>query len=61
MTHISTHMGVGVKCPDDEFNEQRILTTPDITLSDHRAVYDANAYVRKGVSHMRTPATAGRG
>ena len=27
--------GVGVKCPDDEINEQRILTAPAITLSDH--------------------------
>src|SRR6218665_1259158 len=33
--------GVGVKCPDDEINEQRILTAPAITLSDHRTVYDA--------------------
>ena len=40
MTHISTHVGLGVKCPDDN-NEQRILTAPAITLSDHRAVYDA--------------------
>ena len=32
--------GVGVKCPDD-INEQRSLTAPAITLSDHRAVYDA--------------------
>ena len=30
-----------VKCPDDEINEQRILSAPAITLSDHRAVYDA--------------------
>ena len=30
--------GVGVKCPDDEINEQRTLRV--ITLSDHRAVYD---------------------
>jgi len=27
--------------PDDEVNEQRILKAPAITLSDHRAVYDA--------------------
>src|SRR6218665_2501357 len=33
--------GVGVKCPDDEINEQRTLKAPAITLSDHRAVYDA--------------------
>ena len=33
--------GVGVKCPDDEVNEQRILTAPAIMLSDHRTVYDA--------------------
>ena len=31
-----------VKCPDD-INEQRILTAPAITLSDHRAVYDAKS------------------
>src|SRR6218665_1688762 len=37
---ISPH-GVGVKCPDDETNEQRILRASAITLSDHRAVYDA--------------------
>ena len=33
--------GRSKKCPDDEINEQRILTAPAITLSDHRAVYDA--------------------
>src|SRR6218665_734674 len=33
-------MGIRVKCPDD-INERRILTAPAITLSDHRAVYDA--------------------
>ena len=41
MTHIINQHGVGVKCPDDEINEQRSLTTPAITLSDHRTVYDA--------------------
>jgi len=33
--------GVEVKCPEDETNEQRILRAPAITLSDHRAMYDA--------------------
>ena len=64
MTHISTHMdGVGVKCLDDEINEQRILTAPAITLSDHRAVYDAKCGrpQRGGVGKMRTPADMGRG
>ena len=38
--HISPH-GVGVKCPDDDINKQHILRAPAITLSGHRAVYDA--------------------
>src|SRR6218665_3970056 len=41
MTHLINQHGVGVKCPDDEINEQSSLTTPAITLSDHRTVYDA--------------------
>ena len=43
MTHIHciNPPGVGVKCPDDEINEQRTLRAPAITLADHRAVYDA--------------------
>src|SRR6218665_1398256 len=50
--HISPH-GREVKCPDDETNEQCILRAPAITLSDHRAVYDANAYIRKGGRKVR--------
>jgi len=38
--HISPH-GVGVKYPNYETNEQCILRAPAITLSDHKAVYDA--------------------
>jgi len=38
--HTSPHR-VGVKCPDDETNEQRVLRASAVTLSDHRAVYDA--------------------
>src|SRR6218665_2369815 len=56
--------GVGVKCPDDEINEQRTLRAPAITLSDHRAVYDAKCgrpQREEGVDQMRTPADRGRG
>ena len=44
-----TLTGVGVKCLDDEINEQRILRAPAITLSDHRAVYDAKCGRLQGV------------
>jgi len=41
---------------------QRILTAPAITLSDHRAVYDAKCgrpQRGRGVGQMRTPADRG--
>ena len=54
--HINPHQ-VGVKCPDD-INEQGILTAPAITLSDHRAVYDAKYERPQGglvkCEHLRT-------
>ena len=41
--------------PDDEINEQRILTATAITLSDHRAVYDAKCgRPQRGIGQMRT-------
>jgi len=51
--------GVGVKCGDDETNEQRILRAPAIALADHRAVYDAKCGHPQGVKllkcgHLRT-------
>ena len=51
--------GVGVKCDDDETNEQRILRAPAIALADHRAVYDAKCGHPQGVKllkcgHLRT-------
>ena len=54
---------VGVKCPDDETNEQHILRAPAITPSDHRAVYEAKCGRphRGGVDQMRTPADRGEG
>ena len=59
--HISPH-GVGVKCLDDETNEQRILRAPAITLSDLRAVYDAKCgHPQRGDDQMQTPADRGRG
>src|SRR6218665_2227520 len=60
MTHIHciNPPGVGVKCPYEEINEQRILRAPAITLSDHRAVYDAKCGRPLGglVGQMRTAA-----
>src|SRR6218665_1585496 len=64
--HTSPHR-VGVKCPDDETNEQRILRATAITLSDHRAVYDAKCGLRKGdgglikFGHLRTGEGVGIG
>src|SRR6218665_4030214 len=56
--------GVGVKCPDDEINEQRPLRAPAITLSGHRAVYDAKCgrpQRGEGVDQMRITADRERG
>src|SRR6218665_2333293 len=63
---ISPH-GVGVKCPDDETNEQRILRALAITLSDHRTVYDAKcrrSQRGRGLikcGHLRTGVGVGKG
>ena len=49
---------LGVKFPDDETNEQRILRAPAIiTQSDHLAVYDAKCgrpQRGEGADQMRT-------